>query len=320
MKHLFTTLIFIIFASYALAQDDPRSVIFSPGSVPDDNPNAKDTSKSIVIYGANDMKGMYSVNGVNLPLTFTELNNLLVTFYRDFPKDAKSDTEGFLGISIPKPNLLYRSLSWAELKNNGRNLMTKTAKNNNVSIHYFSINPSYSVTKKVGLSAKTPDLSGAFIDYYDKRLALTAAALWPKKHGSQKATKDFSKELNQIWKDEKITPDQPFKAKVVAAGGMSPWSGYTVIYLQESGGEKRFLEAKVAFGYSTGVTYKILPHKSFKQISERLTKHPTQNSTLLTDPIDVTRLVWFSPLGYIGSVFEEQDIVRSSYLRFLKNR
>jgi hypothetical protein len=309
--HIF---IFITFSLYSAAQGDPRCIKLTPSYVPKENPHAQDTTKSIVIYGATDGKGLYSVNGVNRPLTFIELEKLLPIFYRDFPKEAISDTVGYQGLDIPKPNILYSSNSWAELKNDGRNLVTKIAKNNQVSLYYFSANLNSPIDKQI----ISPNRVGAFIDYYDNRLTITAASLWPKKHKLKLATKDFSNELNQLWKDGKITPEQPFKAKVVAAGGMSPWSGYIVIYLQEIDGEKRFLEAKVAIAYSTGVTYKNLSHKRYKQILERLENNGSQDSILFTDPMDVSRFVCSSPLGYVGAMFGEKDIVRSSYLRFLK--
>jgi hypothetical protein len=181
MTRLIHVFIFITFSLYSSAQDDPRSVKFTPSYLPKDNPNAQDTTKSIVIYGATDEKGLYSVNGVSHPLTFIELEKLLLMFYRDFPKDAKSDASGYEGIDIPKPNILYHSNSWAELKNDGRDLVTKIAKSNQVSLYYFSINEIYPTNTRTISETKKPQQSGVFIDYYDTRLATTTASLWPKK-------------------------------------------------------------------------------------------------------------------------------------------
>ena len=177
MKPLLSLLFFIALAMLAFAEDDPRAVAFSPVHIAKGNHIATDTSKSIVVYGARDDEGLYSVQGVGRRFSFKELETLLATFYRDFPKDAKTEAEGFAGLPVSRPNILYKSLSWAEVKNDGRDLVIKIAKEADVSLYLFTINPNYSVKK--GKVPGIPDASTAVIDYYDGRLSSTARALWP---------------------------------------------------------------------------------------------------------------------------------------------
>jgi len=177
MKLLLPTILLFSFIQSSVADDDPRAVAFSPFYVPDGNQIASDTSKSIVVYGARDDDGLYSVQGVSHRLQLDELEKLLVAFFRDFPEDAKSDAKGFAGLPISKPNILYKSLSWGETKNAGRDLVTKIAKSANVSLYFFTINPNYFARKREGIT--TPDASTVSIEYYDGRLSSTASALWP---------------------------------------------------------------------------------------------------------------------------------------------
>ena len=183
MKLLLSTILLFAFVRSAVAEDDPRAVTFIPAYVPDGNHAATDTSNSIVVYGARDDEGFYSVQGVSRRLSFIDLEKLLVTFYRDFPTGAKSDAKGFTGLPISKPNILYKNLSWAETKDTGRDLVTKIAKSENVSLYFFTINANYSVAKREGLN--TPDAATVIIDFYDSRMTSTAMALWPGNHNPE---------------------------------------------------------------------------------------------------------------------------------------
>ena len=177
MNLLLPTILLFAFVVSSVAEGDPRAVTYIPGFVAEGNHIATDTSKSIVVFGARDDEGLYSVQGVNRRFSLDELEKLLVTFFREFPTDAKSDAKGFTGLPVSKPNVLYKSLSWAETKSAGRDLVTEVAKSANVSLYFFTINPNYSAAKRKGVV--TPDASTAVIDYYDSRLATTVTALWP---------------------------------------------------------------------------------------------------------------------------------------------
>lgn len=117
--------------------------------------------------------------------------------------------------------------------------------------------------------------------------------------------------VDKLWVEGKITPDQPFKAKIVAAGGLSPWSGETIIYLREEGGEKRFLEARVGFGTGKGIRYTIL--KGEKKNFAEILAGKGYGAAVFIDPVDVSNFVWASPLGGVGSIFGEKDIVKVAY-------
>ena len=78
-----------------------------------------------------------------------------------------------------------------------------------------------------------------------------------------------------LWVDEKITPDQPFAAKVIAAGGISPWLAKTHIYLQEIGKKKRYCLATI---YLTHLPKKIIDYKILEEFS-------ILECSILADPI-----------------------------------
>lgn len=120
---------------------------------------------------------------------------------------------------------------------------------------------------------------------------------------------------DQLWRDGKITPDQPFKAKIVAAGGISPWSGHTVIYLKEDGDNGRILRALVGVHVNTGVQYKKLTKAEFEEVLEWKTDRKSYNACVYITPVDVSKFVYSSCLGYVGSKMGESDIVRQSYIK-----
>lgn len=127
-----------------------------------------------------------------------------------------------------------------------------------------------------------------------------------------------------LWKDGKITPEQPFKAKVVAAGGLSPWSGETVVYLREDKPDEkeggRFLAARISFATGKGIQYKELTQEEFDKVLKWETDTRFYNATVFITPVDVSQFVWSSPLGYLGKPMGDFDMVKRSYLELLKTR
>ena len=81
---------------------------------------------------------------------------------------------------------------------------------------------------------------------------------------------------------------------------MSPWSGYTAIYLQEIEGEKRFLEVKLPVGGESGITYEILKIKGDKIDPKSLPQESSYRSVIFTDPLDAEHFTHNSVLGYIS--------------------
>lgn len=116
---------------------------------------------------------------------------------------------------------------------------------------------------------------------------------------------------SKLWTEGKVTPEQPFKAKVVAAGGISPWSGETVLYLREDVKDGRFLEVRIGFATGKGVRYTPLENKkAFDDIVDNL---KGDGATIFLDPVDITRFVWASPMGGVGQIFGDKDLVRMAY-------
>ena len=162
----------------SVAQEgDPRAVEFTTWYEPAD-PKIKSlrervgTSQSIAIYGAFDEVGQYHIAGVERGLKLTELKAVIRKFYAEFPKD-----DAVQGHSIPLPNILYCSRSWAELKKEGQEFVLGIAKEFSVSAYWFSINADYE-TRKVKRSGLT-DTRSIDIEYYDHRLAAIAKELFP---------------------------------------------------------------------------------------------------------------------------------------------
>jgi hypothetical protein len=125
--------------------------------------------------------------------------------------------------------------------------------------------------------------------------------------------KSFAAEdhTSKLWTDGKVTPDQPFKAKVVAAGGVSPWSGETVIYLREDVVEGRFLEVRIGFSTGNGVRYTPIKNQEvFDKIVKGLTGY---GATVFIDPVEISRFVWASPMGGVGEIFGDKDLVKMAY-------
>ncbi len=117
-----------------------------------------------------------------------------------------------------------------------------------------------------------------------------------------------------LWTNGKVTPEQPFKAKVVAAGGISPWSGETVIYLREDGGEGRSLEVRIGFATGKGVRYTVSKtyKKDLKELVDSLNKRGYGIAVFL-DPVDISKFAWASPMGGVGRIFGDKDLVKMAY-------
>ena len=128
----------------------------------------------------------------------------------------------------------------------------------------------------------------------------------------------LDQELAKIWQNEKITPEQPFAAKIIAAGGISPWSGTTHIYLQEIGGKKRFCLATIHLGHLPKkiIGYEILKEKPdfTKNNSPFSSGHHYSgwyNACLFTPSIPIDRFVWIECLqGWgVGKKFGDKDLI-----------
>lgn len=121
-----------------------------------------------------------------------------------------------------------------------------------------------------------------------------------------------------LWTDGKITPEQPFKAKVVAAGGISPWSGKIVMYLREDGEKGRLLEVMIGVGIGTGIQYTEIPQNSFDEILKQMSKERSYHSCVFFEPVDVSNFVWVTGLGNVGKKLGDDEIVKRVYLESLE--
>jgi len=127
----------------------------------------------------------------------------------------------------------------------------------------------------------------------------------------------LDQKLAKIWVDGRITPDQPFAAKVIAAGGISPWSAKTHIYLQEIGEKKRYCLATIYITHLPKkiIDYKILEEKPDfnKKNSPFATGHHYSgfyNACLFTPAVPLDRFVWIEALNRgVGKKFGDQDLI-----------
>ena len=133
------------------------------------------------------------------------------------------------------------------------------------------------------------------------------------------AEQSLNQELAKIWQNEKITPEQPFTAKIIAAGGMSPWSGVTHIYLQEIGGKQRFCLATIYYGVRSDkkvIDYEILKEKpdfTMKNSPFSSGHHysGSYNACLFTPAVPIDKFVWIECLQGcgVGKKFGDKDLI-----------
>lgn len=121
-----------------------------------------------------------------------------------------------------------------------------------------------------------------------------------------------------LWRDGKITPEQPFKAKVVAAGGLSPWSGETVIYLREDGENGRLLKVMIGVATRSGINYTEITQKDFNEILKQMNKERSYHSCVFFEPVEVSNFVWVTGLGNVGKKLGDDEIVKRVYLESLE--
>ena len=127
----------------------------------------------------------------------------------------------------------------------------------------------------------------------------------------------------KLWSDGKITSAQPFEAAVIAAGGVSPWSGTTQILLIELGDKKRVclatLKIATATNFNELVDYKIIDSKEYEAVILALSKEPSvYHACVFSPPLPVDRFAWVSPLGIVGHPFGDKDMLQIVALRLLE--
>jgi hypothetical protein len=100
----------------------------------------------------------------------------------------------------------------------------------------------------------------------------------------------------ELWSEGRITPEQPFRARVVA---VQPGWGWDTIVLKEIEGDGRYCLA--TFGSPHG-DYKIIPKDQFDR------KAMKQNGAVFLDPpIEVERFSWSMGVWRHGRIFGDDD-------------
>jgi hypothetical protein len=103
-------------------------------------------------------------------------------------------------------------------------------------------------------------------------------------------------QAEELWSEDRITPEQPFRAKVVA---VQPGWGWDTIVLKEIDGTGRYCLA--TFGSPLG-DYKIVQKDQFDE------KALKQNGAIFLDPpIEVERFSWSMGIWRHGRLFGDDD-------------
>jgi len=101
---------------------------------------------------------------------------------------------------------------------------------------------------------------------------------------------------DELWSDDRITPEQPFRAKVVA---VQPGWGWDTIVLKEIEGDGRYCLA--TFGNPLG-DYQIVLKDKFDAKSMK------QKGAIFLDPaIEVERFSWSIGIWRHGRIFGDDD-------------
>lgn len=106
----------------------------------------------------------------------------------------------------------------------------------------------------------------------------------------------------KLWTDNKLTPAQPFPAKVCAVA--TSWVGYHLL-LEEIGGTHRLCIVRVWF--TAPLEYIILD--AAKGATPEWPQR-TEGWTYITPGIDVNRFSWSIGIDKIGQCFGDEDILR----------
>ena len=127
----------------------------------------------------------------------------------------------------------------------------------------------------------------------------------------------------KLWFEGRITSRQPFQAAVIAAGGVTPWSGTTHLYLVELGDKKRICIATLKVATATNldnlVDYEIISPEAYELRKATLSKEPSEfNSCVFSPPLPIDRFAWVCPIGNIGRPFGDKDLLQDIASRLLK--
>ncbi len=103
-----------------------------------------------------------------------------------------------------------------------------------------------------------------------------------------------------LWKDNKLTPAQPFPGRVMAVE--TSWIGYRLFIESSDEKDKKYCIAQVWPGGTPHLDYKVVQKKDLPQ--------PNVNTIYLNPSIDVDRFSWSMGVVKIGRVFGDEDILK----------
>lgn len=111
-------------------------------------------------------------------------------------------------------------------------------------------------------------------------------------------------EASELWKDGKITPEQPFKAEIIGVRN-APWAGGVIIYLKETDGKERYCKAEF---FSLLCKYTVVSDDDFDK-----PKLIAGGAYFIEPSVKVSTFSWSMGDFKIGNIFGKIDIVRINY-------
>ena len=104
-----------------------------------------------------------------------------------------------------------------------------------------------------------------------------------------------------LWKDNKLTPEQPFPGKVLAVE--SSWAGYRLFIESIGDAGKKYCVAKVWPGGG------VVPLE-YQAIQASDLPPPGVMAVFLNPPIEVNGFSWSMGVWKIGKIFGEEDVLQ----------
>ena len=122
---------------------------------------------------------------------------------------------------------------------------------------------------------------------------------------------DETKIEESVWRNDKLTPEQPFPARVVAVS--ASWVGY-VLLLEEITDRETPTTCMATIG-SQQITYSL--HLSRNRCVQQM-EHPKMHTVFLDRPIAVTKFSWDKGVHKLGLAHGKEDALRGWYVALKK--
>ena len=110
----------------------------------------------------------------------------------------------------------------------------------------------------------------------------------------------FAQAEEALWKDNKLTPAQPFPGRILAVE--SGWGGYRLLIESIGEGNKKYCMAKVWPG--------VTPHPEYTEIQKDDLPQPGSMMVFLNPPVEVDQFSWSMGPGKIGRTFGDEDCLK----------